>query len=76
MATLSVTQQILTQLERLTPEQQQQVLDFAQGLARPVGESGDELIRSAQGLDFSPEDLAEMAQAIEEDCENINPDAW
>lgn len=73
---IPVREQIISQLDRLAPDQQRQVLDFVNGLTRPRGESGDDIIRAAQGLGFSSQDLAEMERAIEEDCEQVNPDGW
>ena len=76
--TASLTQQILNQLDKLTPEQQQQVLDFAYSLrtALPPGTPGDVLLKRMDSFEFGPGDLDEIAQAIEEGCERIDWDEW
>lgn len=76
MASAKLTDQILDQLKKLTPDQQAQVLDFTAGLIRPRGEPGINIIRHAHELEFPLEDLGEIQRAIEEDCETINPDDW
>jgi hypothetical protein len=79
MVTASLKEQIISQLDDLTPEQQQQVLDFTQRLRHatpPGGISGDELWERAHTTGFSSDDLAEIAQAIEEGCERIDWDGW
>jgi hypothetical protein len=72
MATQPVTDQIIRQLDQLTPEQQKQVLAFTTNLLRPRGEPGSEIIRHAHKLDFPLEDLVEIQHAIEQDCENAS----
>ena len=74
MVTLSVREQIIYQLERLTPEQQQQVLEFTTRLVRPRGVPARSLLRFAGRID--PDDLQKMEKAIEEDCERIDADEW
>jgi hypothetical protein len=78
MATIPIRDQIISQLDRLSPEQQRQLLDYSLSLQRrrPPGISGDELIARAREINFSPEDLAEITQAIEEDCERIDWNEW
>jgi hypothetical protein len=68
-----VERQLIEQLNRLDPSQQQRVLDFARELAtatRPQGVPASKLKQFA-GL-IPKEDLAEMKRAIEEDCERID----
>ncbi len=78
MATTPIRDQIINQLDRLSAEQQKQVLDYSLSLQqkRPPGIHGDELIARARVINFSPEDLAEITQAIEEDCERIDWNEW
>jgi hypothetical protein len=63
-------------LDRLSAEDQLQVLYLARSLAgsKAIGVPGKELLRFA-GL-IPKEDLEEMKQAIEEDCGRIDPDGW
>ncbi len=69
-------QEIVDRLDKLTPGQQRQVLDFTLELSgeSPKGISGKELLEFV-GL-FPPEDLKEIKQAIEEDCEQIYESEW
>jgi hypothetical protein len=76
MITGSIREEIIQQLDRLSPEQQRQVLDFARGLARPRGESGREFIEKTRHIQISPEDLQAMQDAIEEECERIDWGEW
>ena len=71
MATASIRDQIVSQLERLTTQQQQEILHHAlssQG-ELPPGIPGDDLIALAHDINFPAQALAEINQAIEEDCE-------
>ena len=76
MASSPIADQIMNQLQKLTPDQQAQVLDFTANLLRPRGEPGIEIIQHAHELNFPLDDLAEIQRAIDEDCETINPDDW
>ena len=69
-------QEIVDRLDKLTPGQQRQVLDFTLELSgeSPKGISLQELLEFV-GL-FPPEDLEEIKQAIEEDCEQIYESEW
>ncbi|MCH7916274.1 MAG: hypothetical protein IH856_25095, partial [Deltaproteobacteria bacterium] len=53
-----------------------QVLDFARTLAtcKRGGTPGESLIRFGGAINAA--DLAIMAEAIEEGCEQVNPDEW
>lgn len=68
--------ELMKQLEQLGPEEQRRVLDFARTLAtcKQCGTPGKSLIRFGGAIDAA--DLAIMAEAIEEGCEQINPDEW
>lgn len=70
-----VEQAILDEVRKLKPDQQQQVLDFIRRLELPRGEPGWRLIQDAREIDFPADDLAEIAEAIE-DCEKIDWDEW
>ncbi len=74
MVDISLKQQILDQLDRLDTDKQRQVLEYAQRLSTPQGVPGESLFRFI-GL-IPTDDLEKMAQAIEEDCENIDLDEW
>lgn len=71
-----VEQELHQQLEALPLRQQRQVLDFARALAdaRAQGVPGQDLLSLAGTI--NPLDLSVMAQAIQDDCEHINPQEW
>ena len=67
-----VRHELLTRLEKLSPLQQKQVLDYTRDL---LGEPrqltpGKNLLQFAGAI--SPEDLEIMKQAIEEGCGQVN----
>ncbi len=68
--------ELLKQLKQLGPEERRQVLDFARTLAtcKRSGTPGESLIRFGGAINAA--DLAIMADAIEEGCEQVNPDEW
>jgi hypothetical protein len=74
----SIKQQILEDLDRLSPELQRRAQELVHELAlsttRPKGTPGRELLRFAGILD--DESAAEMERVIEEGCERIDPDGW
>jgi len=72
----SIEKILLAQLNKMSSEQQQQVLDFAQFLAKkkPVGMSGKDLRRFAGTI--SHEDAKLMREAIEEDWGQADLKAW
>lgn len=76
MNALAIEREIHEQLSLMPPEKQRQVLDFARTLAakQHPSTSGRSLMRFAGAI--PTEDLAVMASAIEEGCEQVNPDDW
>jgi hypothetical protein len=68
--------EIQEQLSQLPLEQQRQVLEFARALvtARVRGVSGRSLLGFA-GL-IEDDDLTLMRQAIEDECEQVQPNEW
>lgn len=78
MDTLTVKEQIVHQLDQLTLDQLQEVLDFARQLPSrlPPGIPGEVLLDRAREINFDPDDLAEMAKAIEEGCERVDWSEW
>ncbi|MFB2970027.1 hypothetical protein ACE1CD_13710 [Aerosakkonema sp. BLCC-F183] len=71
-----IEKEIFTQLNKLSDEQQQQVLDFARFLAmkNPVGVPGKELLQFAGTI--SHEDAKIMLEAIEEGCGQVDLNEW
>ena len=68
--------QLLEQFDKLSPEQQRRLVEFAQSLAttRPRGVPGRELLSFAGTIDA--DDLRRMADAIDNDCEQIDLHEW
>jgi hypothetical protein len=69
--------ELLDQVHQLDDEQLYRLLNYARLLAKVPqmrGESGKSLIASV-GM-FGKQDLEEMQQAIEEDCERIDWGGW
>lgn len=72
----NLKQELLEQIERLTPSQQNQVLDFVLELSGdlPKGTPLKELLKFAGTIPL--EDLEQMKQAIEEGCEQVYESEW
>jgi hypothetical protein len=71
-----VERELREQLDQLSVDKQRRVVEFARGLASEVETvtAGRKLLRFAGSI--PAEDLAAMAKAIEEACEQTNPDEW
>jgi len=78
MVDAQVQTELLKQLDQLPIAQQQQVLEYARTLAaqppEPRGIPFHELLKFAGTI--SPEDCKAMTEAIEEGCEQVDPDGW
>jgi hypothetical protein len=76
MSELGVEKEILDEVHKLRTTQQRKVLAFARSLtsAELRGVSGKSLLQFVGAID--KEDLLEMAQAIHEDCERVEPNEW
>jgi hypothetical protein len=72
----AVKDQILQDLDQLSPEQQQQAAVLVRGLVSrlPKGASVEDLMPLAGCLD--EQSAREMMQAIEEGCERVDLDEW
>ena len=74
---VSVKEQIVKQLDELTAEQQQVLLDYARRLQTlPSGTPGKVLLEHMKDFDFEPGEVDDMMRAIEESCERIDLDEW
>ena len=76
MVEATVKQQILSDLERLSPEMQARAAQLVHGLveAAPKGIPGRDLLRFAGAIDA--ESIREMEEAIEDGCERVDPEVW
>ena len=72
----TIKEQILKDLDRLSPELQQRALELVHGLVTPApkGASVDDLLSLSGTLD--KESAREMREAIAEHCERIDPSDW
>ncbi|WP_353929936.1 hypothetical protein WJM97_16760 [Okeanomitos corallinicola TIOX110] len=72
-----IIKQIIAQLKTMPENLQYQVLKFARDLTNETqiqGVSGKELLHFAGAI--SPDDLALMNTAIQEDCGQVDADEW
>lgn len=76
MVSPSVKEQILSDLGRLSPEQQRRAAELVHGLVAPLpkGASVEDLLSVAGTLDAGA--AQEMMQAIEEGCERVDLSEW
>jgi hypothetical protein len=76
MVTAAIKDQILGDLDRLSPEQQRQAAELVRALVSPPpkGASIEELMTLAGTLD--DESARQMREAIEEGCERVDLDEW
>ena len=72
----TVKEQILKDLDRLSPELQRRALELVHSLVAPSsrGASVEDLLSLSGTLDR--ESAREMREAIEEHCERIDPSDW
>jgi len=71
-----VEKELRKQLDQLSVDKQRRVVEFARRLA-----SEEEMVAEGGGLlrfagTIPPDDLAAIAKAIEEGCEQTNPNEW
>ena len=71
-----VKDQILKDLDRLSPDQQKRAAELVSGLVSvlPLGASIEDLQKVAGTLD--EQSAREMMAAIEEGCERVDADEW
>lgn len=71
-----VRQQILEDLDQLSPEMQRRAAELVHDLVSslPKGTSGRDLLRFVGIMD--DESAREMREAIEEGCERVDLDGW
>jgi hypothetical protein len=76
MLSATVSKEIINQIGQLDYEHQRRVLDFARALALtgPKGVPGKQLLTFAGTI--PADDLKQMMQTIEENCEQVDADEW
>lgn len=72
----AVKEQILQDLDQLSPRQQERAASLVRDMVSPLppGASAEDLMALAGILD--DQSAREMTEAIEEGCERVDPDAW
>lgn len=70
---INYEEQLLSIVRGLSDAQKQRVLEYAQVVSRPEGERGSDIIEHAKKLNFDKQFLQEMKEAIEEECETVEP---
>lgn len=70
----TIIDRVVREMENMPHDQQYRVLKFVRTLTTPRGVPGKDLLKFAGTI--SPEDLRLMSEAIEEECERIDPDEW
>jgi len=79
MNQMPIREQILEEVDKLDPQQQEQLLRVARQLQQPaalVGLPGEVLLADLDHYQFEPGELDEMLKAIEEETERIDWDGW
>jgi hypothetical protein len=76
MADTTIKEEILNEIDKMTPERQMRVLEFARNLSNPLppGVPGKDLLQFGGFL--TDEEADAMLQAIEEGCEQVYPSEW
>ncbi len=76
MLDAAIQSDLLKEVERLSPPLQRKVIRYAHSLAqpRPRGTPGKQLLKYAGIL--SAEEAEAMMAAVEEGCEQIEPNEW
>lgn len=72
----AIEKELREQLDQLPPAQQRQVLDFARALATKKRQIATGRALSQFAGTIAKEDLALIAEAIDEGCEQVNLNEW
>ena len=77
MSSLQIRQEINREVALLPAEKERQVLEFVRFLKaqEPLIGTPGETLRTLRGS-ISSEQLAEMTQAIEAECERVDSEGW
>ena len=76
MIDTSLRDELLREMEQLSPSLQRRVLDYARAMVEstPQGTPGHELLEFA-GI-MTPAEADEFLRVIEEGCERVDPNDW
>lgn len=70
----TIKDQIIEQVDRLDEAQRERLLEFARRIAASAGTPGRDLLRFAGTIDSA--DLEAISRAIQQGCEQVDPNAW
>jgi hypothetical protein len=73
---MDVRDEIVARVEALSPELQQQVLQFVTSLASSGTKDRTALVLRSLAGSLDPTSAREMREAIEEGCEQVDADQW
>lgn len=73
MADATLKEEIIQEVDSMTPEMQERVLKYVRDLKRPA-KSGKDILQLAGIL--THEEAQEWLDAIEEGCEQVDPNEW
>lgn len=78
MNPIPIKEQLLQEVDRLDPQQQEQLLRMARQMQQqtPLGTPGEVLLADVERYHFEPGELDEMLRVIEEETERIDWDGW
>lgn len=79
MNAIPIKEQILLEVDKLTAQQQEQLLHFARQMQKsplPPGTPGEVLLANAERFQYDLEALDEMRKIIEEERKKIDWDGW
>lgn len=79
MNAIPIKEQIIQEVEKLNPEQQEQLLRLVRQMqmpTAPLGTPGEVLLADLDRYQYEPGELDEMLKVIEEETERIDWDGW
>lgn len=76
MVANTLKDQLISAINNMTPDQQQELLEYATDILAPEGIPAPAFRDRLRAVKIDPADLAIMKQAAEEDCERIDLDEW
>lgn len=78
MNAIPIKEQILQEVDKLNPLQQERLLRLARQMQAetPIGTPGEVMLADLERYQYEPEELDEMLRVIQEETERIDWDGW
>lgn len=78
MNVIPIKEQILQEVDKLNPLQQERLLRLARQMQAetPIGTPGEVMLADLERYQYEPEELDEMLRVIQEETETIDWDSW